>query len=232
MPADRTRYRNIRLYNASTGELLGGFFQKGSVTENNLLGILNRVLLVVDSGFGISVAHRGTGLNLTESPHPVAPGDYDIYSQGMNHFNRNLHRQITHYALGSIGLTGNEWLPRLLTYAMSSQEDPFRTGVRERDRKCVVSGEVNDAADFDIWDGYEAVHIFPLHYENLWREFGYSRWITSMDDTIGVSKINSPQNGLLLRADLHKRFDQYLFSINPDVSIPRLNSIFKHTKSM
>lgn len=78
MPADRTRYRNINLYNASAGELLGGFFQKGSVTENTLLGILNRVLLIVDGGFDISVTHRGTGLNLTESPDPVAPGDYDI----------------------------------------------------------------------------------------------------------------------------------------------------------
>lgn len=108
----------------------------------------------------------------------------------------------------------------------------FQTGVRERDGKCVVSGEANDAADFDIWDGYEAVHIFPLYYENLWRECGYSRWITNMGDTIGVFKINSPQNGLLLSANLHKRFDQYLFSINHHVSVPRLNSIFKRTNTI
>lgn len=40
-----------------------------------------------------------------------------------------------------------------------------------------------------------------------------------MDYTTG-----SPQNGLLLFAALHKRFDQYLFSTNCDVSIRRLNS--------
>lgn len=84
--------------------------------------------------------------------------------------------------------------------------------------------EVNDAVDFGIWDGYHAAHIFPLHCKNLWQQFGYSRWITDMDDTNGVSKINSPQNGLLMSSHLHKRFDQYLFSINPDVSILRLIS--------
>jgi len=40
-----------------------------------------------------------------------------------------------------------------------------------------------------------------------------------MNNTMGVSRINSVQNGLLLRGDLHEQFDQYLISINPDVSI-------------
>lgn len=224
MPAERTRYRNVHFHNASTGELLGGFYQKGSVIGMNMLDILKHVLLVVDGGFDISVRHRETGVDLTQSPQPVALGDYDIYSQGMNYTYMNLHRQITHCALGSIKLTDESWVARLLTYSMSSREDIFRTGVRERDRKCVVMSEVNDAVDFGIWDGYHAAHIFPLHCKNLWQQFGYSRWITDMDDTNGVSKINSPQNGLLMSSHLHKRFDQYLFSINPDVSILRLIS--------
>ncbi|KAL1959192.1 hypothetical protein VTO42DRAFT_2697 [Malbranchea cinnamomea] len=37
-----------------------------------------------------------------------------------------------------------------------------------------------------------------------------------MDDAVGVSKIHSVQNGLLMTGHLHTRFDQYLFSINPD----------------
>lgn len=41
-----------------------------------------------------------------------------------------------------------------------------------------------------------------------------------MDYVNGVSefKINSCQNGLLLRRDLHTMFDNYLISVNPDVS--------------
>ncbi|KAF8429546.1 hypothetical protein EV426DRAFT_125620 [Tirmania nivea] len=37
-----------------------------------------------------------------------------------------------------------------------------------------------------------------------------------MDDTNRSSKINSLQNGMLLREDIHTLFDQYLISVNPD----------------
>ncbi|KAG0636525.1 hypothetical protein HOY80DRAFT_1139044 [Tuber brumale] len=40
--------------------------------------------------------------------------------------------------------------------------------------------------------------------------------VTDMQDAAGSSKINSSQNGLLLRSDIHKMFDQYLVSVNPD----------------
>lgn len=46
-----------------------------------------------------------------------------------------------------------------------------------------------------------------------------------MDGVAGLSKINSIQNGLLMSGNLHTRFDQYLFSINPDVSILELELI-------
>jgi len=39
-----------------------------------------------------------------------------------------------------------------------------------------------------------------------------------MDDSVGWSKINSIQNRFLLRSDVHQSFDQYLLSVNPDVS--------------
>lgn len=41
-----------------------------------------------------------------------------------------------------------------------------------------------------------------------------------MDDSVGVSKINSVQNGLLLSSHVHKLFDQYFVSVNPDVGTP------------
>ena len=40
-----------------------------------------------------------------------------------------------------------------------------------------------------------------------------------MDGTIGVSKINSVQNGFLPRENVHSLFDQFLVSVNPDVSV-------------
>jgi hypothetical protein len=38
-------------------------------------------------------------------------------------------------------------------------------------------------------------------------------------DEIGPTKINSIQNGLLLRSDLHDQFDSYFLAINPDVRL-------------
>ncbi|KAH8152089.1 uncharacterized protein LAJ45_04083 [Morchella importuna] len=51
--------------------------------------------------------------------------------------------------------------------------------------------------------------------ENLWIEWNYGKWITDKD-TVRVSKINSLQNGFLLREHVHSLFDQYLVSVNPD----------------
>ncbi|KAI9762577.1 MAG: hypothetical protein M1840_001203 [Geoglossum simile] len=66
------------------------------------------------------------------------------------------------------------------------------------------------------WTAFEAAHIFPLELEILWLEFNYGRWVDDIDDDAGISKINSCQNGLLLWSDVHKMFDQYLLSVNPD----------------
>ena len=81
----------------------------------------------------------------------------------------------------------------------------------------MISGRGGLLASSGVWANLEAAHVFPPERENLWDEFGYSMWITNMDETTGISKIDSVQNGLLIKRDLHSAFDQYLFSINPDV---------------
>ncbi len=63
--------------------------------------------------------------------------------------------------------------------------------------------------------GFEAAHVFPLAYLSQWNLEDYDRWITF--DSPEAGKINSVQNGMLLRSHLHKEWDHYAFSINPDV---------------
>ena len=70
-------------------------------------------------------------------------------------------------------------------------------------------------SDINIWQGFEAAHIFPLAYEQHWKEHNFARWITI--PASNGDNINSKQNGLLLRSDIHQLFDSYLVSINPDV---------------
>jgi hypothetical protein len=96
----------------------------------------------------------------------------------------------------------------------------FRNAIRSRDRRCVITGEEVLGAQYNDWDGFEAAHIFPLAYEQHWKNEDYSRWLSIIPDTGG--SINSVQNGILLRSDIHQLFDVYKFSINPDVSISHL----------
>jgi HNH endonuclease len=91
----------------------------------------------------------------------------------------------------------------------------FRDAVRLRDQRCVITGEEVVTAHLDNWLGFEAAHIFPPAYERHWTDYNYGRWISIIPDTGGC--INSVQNGLLLRSDIHQLFDSYDFSINPDV---------------
>ena len=101
---------------------------------------------------------------------------------------------------------------------MSGRDNSFREGIRRRDRKCVISGVENKRRN--DWTGFQAAHIFPLDKENLWIHWNFGAYITDMDDTVGVTtKINSIQNGLLLRADVHQDFDQYMVSVNVEVSM-------------
>ena len=124
---------------------------------------------------------------------------------------------------GQISVSNEQWVQRIQSFNVSGrdhafrEDDAFREGIRARDGKCVISGVVNRMAPYN-WSRWEAAHIFPLEKENLWIHWGYGRWITDMGDTVGVSKINSCQNGFLLQANIHRDFDHYLLSVNPDVS--------------
>jgi len=121
---------------------------------------------------------------------------------------------------GPIQISDEAWFSQLISYATSGWEDGFRNGVRARDEKCVISEKINDGALWDVWAGFEAAHMFPLQYESLWTQYDYGHWITNMNG--GSFRINFIQNELLMSENLHTQFDQYLFSINPDVSILEL----------
>jgi len=73
---------------------------------------------------------------------------------------------------------------------------------------------------FGAWTGLQAAHIFPIAYEGHWIEYNFISLI-SLPPVKG-GNINSVQNGLLLRSDMHQQFDNYEFSINPDVCILNL----------
>ena len=94
----------------------------------------------------------------------------------------------------------------------------FSNAVRSRDDHCIISGsEVERVNDISYYDGFNAVHVFPLAYESQWRSQKLDRWITAEPERGGA--INSVQNGLLLSLGISQLFETYSLSINPDVCI-------------
>ncbi|XHF96608.1 hypothetical protein AWENTII_000232 [Aspergillus wentii] len=81
--------------------------------------------------------------------------------------------------------------------------------LRHRDGGCMISGAVAKGADRDIWLGFEAAHIVPVAHEAVFPSSHLDAYVT---DRTGI---NSPQNGILMKADLRQLFDQYFFAINP-----------------
>lgn len=120
--------------------------------------------------------------------------------------------------VGCIYVNNEPWIPRIQTRSATGRESAFRNGIRARDGRCVITGVVNLNAinDNNNWVSFQAAHIFPLVSESHFIHAGYSQYITDMDDTTGISKIHSLQNGLLLRSHVHGKFDQYCVSVNPD----------------
>jgi len=106
----------------------------------------------------------------------------------------------------------------MMSFQSTRTNNEFRDQVRERDGRCVVTKEENICKQFNLWAGFEAAHIFPLAYQHQWDTQGWSQQITIPPSTRPFGTINSVQNGLLLRNDIHCMFNLYYFSINPDVS--------------
>ncbi|KAF1810201.1 hypothetical protein P152DRAFT_401644 [Eremomyces bilateralis CBS 781.70] len=194
MPSrNRSLGRDVHIYDASDRTtVLGGLILTNGVTNANFYSMVE-ILVLFTTAFELQ-NEEGTKIQRTDDP--LWPGNYYIH------------------AAGSFAVNNESWLVRTISVSTGTRTHCFRDAVRSRDRRCVISGEVAVAAQFDRWDSFEAAHIFPIAYEGHWKDHGYDRWITIQPDDGGA--INSVQNGLLLNSGVHQLFDNYILSINPD----------------
>lgn len=228
MSLNRSAGRNVFFYDASSPDIaLGGLFQNGCVSEANFLQMLSIVLLLNNP---IRVQHRISGEIVPYSNVVLAPGDYDIYSNGMLWLAwHDLYVYSTDFGKLPVQVSNEAFIQRLISHSISGSENRFRDTIRHRDRRCVISGVRH--SDFALasgeWTAFEAAHIFPVEKESI---SNLSRWITDPGVQPDSTKIHSPQNGILLLSHIHKHFDQYLISINPDVSYLIMSNDSPHTK--
>ncbi|KAF8533552.1 HNH endonuclease-domain-containing protein [Trichophaea hybrida] len=193
--ANRSAGRDVHIYSANdSATVLGGLILTNGVTNANFHSMVDIIFIFCQDYF---LRDEG-GTTVQKDDHPLQPGNYYIVTNG------------------SITVNNEPWLVRTISVASGTRVAVFRDAVRERDRRCVVTGKPALRADHGIWRGFEAAHIFPLAYEGHWNKENYGRWITIPAATESTGTINSVQNGMLLRADIHSLFDSYDISINPD----------------
>ncbi|KAK9329982.1 hypothetical protein V1520DRAFT_369953 [Lipomyces starkeyi] len=168
-----------------------------SVTKKNFLSMLE-ILIVACARYRVTL--RSTGLDLTPTDEPLQRGHYDI---------RPYSRK------DRISITDEPCITRTLSHTSIGRDDTFRTQVRARDGRCVITGVVNAEAYRDRWRGFNAAHVVPLSSEDSWLQSGFSRWITNKTGERDTG-INSCPNGLLMQSNIHDLFDSLDFSINPD----------------
>ena len=133
-----------------------------------------------------------------------------------------LHTLVIEYfslLIGSVTTTNEVPLLRTLSLLTGTRVQPFFHSVRDRDRRCVLTGIPAVINGVCWWDTFEVAHVFPLAYEEYWSNCNFSSWITVPPASESHGTINSVQNGMLLTRDMHALFASYQISINPDVCL-------------
>ncbi|KAF8534786.1 hypothetical protein BDD12DRAFT_387723 [Trichophaea hybrida] len=189
--ANRSAGRDVHIYDANDpAAVLGGLILTDGVTNANFYSMVE-IFCICDSDYFL---RDEGGTTVQRDDHPLQPGNYYVLTNG------------------SITVNNEPWLVRTISVASGTRLATFRDAVRERDRRCVITGKRALNADHGFWFGFEATHVFPLAYEGHWKEHNYGITIPSASG----GSLNSVQNGMLLRADIHMLFDCYAISINPD----------------
>ena len=197
--ASRALGRNVHIYRAGdTNTVLGGLMVTNGMTNANFYSIVE-IVFIFDNEYTLS---SESGVTVQRDNHPLQAGKYLINTAG------------------SLTVNNEPWLVRTISVGPQAPPEEFIDAVRERDYRCVITGEPALNAEYGNWRGFKATPIFPLTYEQHWVTHGYGGWITLPR---ARGSISSVQNGMLLRTDIAIFFESYDLSINPDVS---MTSIF------
>lgn len=199
-PRGRTIGRNVWIEFASEpGVVQGGLQAANNLTQREFLDMLN-VVFLSDGGFQAQL--KGSLLPpITATHQSLVHGQYVLTplcqgQQIQTSDERFYHR--THS----------------LTLSSVTRENAFLDQVRHRDQRCVITGRavLAENVETNYWITFQAAHIFPLALDHIFTTHGFSQLITYNHPI----EINSPQNGILLKTDIHELWDSYIISVNPD----------------
>ncbi|RWQ92055.1 HNH endonuclease-domain-containing protein [Paecilomyces variotii] len=193
--SDRSPARNVFIELASEpGTIQAGLCAARNLTRAQFLDML-RVLFVPPNAF--HVCEWG-------STTPISPT-----SQVLRHGRYVVHPSIEGQ---EVSVSNERYFPRTMSLESTASTERFRDQVRHRDRRCVITHNRALDAPYDSWTGFQAAHIYPRSLSELFTVHGFANKLT-----YDISEdVNSPQNGILLRQDIHALWDSYEIAVNPN----------------
>lgn len=195
MKDDGTSGRNIWIeFSSALGKIQGGLSAPNNLTEKQFINIIN---IVFKTSGGLRVSRSGSTGTISLTDETLQHGRYILSPK----------------VLGDEILISDEvFYPRIPSPANTKNETKFHAQVRLRDRRCVISGDECLEAEYDCWIGFQAAHIVPVTLANIFAEERF----TDLINHNNPPSVDSPQNGILLRADIQQLWDNYSLSVNPD----------------
>ncbi|KAM5434655.1 hypothetical protein MferCBS31731_006600 [Microsporum ferrugineum] len=187
------RSRNVWISFGSDPDVIrGGLNASDTITNAQFLALL-RILFHAPGGF--NACKEGSSLPVRQNDEVLPHGHYILSPTTPGQV---------------LEVTNDRYYPRTLSRCSSCRDATFMRDVRRRDRGCMVTGAIAMDAEDDYWSGFEAAHIFPLALSELFSSFDFPTVIPN------ERGINAPNNGILLRADVHQLWDSYAIAVNPN----------------
>ncbi|KAJ3497570.1 hypothetical protein NLJ89_g10332 [Agrocybe chaxingu] len=194
--------RNVEVFDAD-GNVIAGFWQYGTLSWDEFHSYLSQFVITGSrwSIFQYDTVQKQRGVLCQPSPQIVQPGQYILLTP----------------AGGSIrvDLVARPVRLRIPTHSNTpAREHYYRSRGRARDGKCLITG-----LQTLTFRRLKVAHIFPRAHDAEWIRKGYPSKITDTADEAcmgGPSKIDSVQNVITLRSDLHDAWDNYEFGVNPN----------------
>ncbi|CAL1712094.1 unnamed protein product [Somion occarium] len=204
--SDDDAYRNVFLVDY-TGNVIAGFWQYGFTTWLHFLKMVQTVMVTNNQDWAV-FRHRSSasigepiGERQKGTTDLVQPGSYIILSPDKTKL--------------EVSLTTERCRTRHTTLSNTPSRDSYCERTLVRDGMCLLSGQKGYGRHTRL----DAAHIFPRGHDVDWYSKGFQSLITDkapLSEIGGPSKIDSLQNLISLKADLHKAWDNYEVGVNPD----------------
>ncbi|KAK9241408.1 hypothetical protein V1525DRAFT_429152 [Lipomyces kononenkoae] len=217
MAANRSLGRDIVIYLATDPTVsIGGGFTNPTFTKTTFLDSLD---VLITHSLPLRVYKIDDDcVQIHRIQDPLLPGECEVDSGGKVFADVYKDCKFTYYQ-GHIEVTDAPYYKRtssaMSSLSASGSVRSFPAAVRDRDRKCVITGVPVSQRERLLrrWTIYDAAHIFPVALESIFHNYNFGELVV-LDDRDGSA--NSPQSGLLLQTNVHRLFDQYEISINPN----------------